>query len=227
MELVGNSVLEAFVWLVLAIGVVEFDWANGGEEVDELNCELADGCNSDEVPGNEVGTVAPEGKDTGGKDVPVDNQVLGAEEFGTVSIPGPLGLGELREERPGEEERREVGMMLDGVKKGVTVDGYDNELPNEGAVPDGERVALVNGPLVDIEAVGVFGSEPSLEVVSGDGTAVLELDIAELVGANVEIAPVLLLLLIVGPAGEIVTGIELPATVRDPLKLTKFELRDS
>lgn len=81
------------------------------------------------------GTVSPDELDDRGRGVAVDVQVLGGDEFGTVSMPGPLGAEK-----------------LDPVAKGVTVGGSGAELFNGGTDIDGETVALVNGPLVDIEA---------------------------------------------------------------------------
>lgn len=165
LKLVGNSVLVT-LRLVLArlgavgpLGIVELDSAYGAEEVDELSSGPAEVGYSDDVPEDGVDTVTPEGMVIGGKGVPIENEVAGPEEFGTVSIPGPLGTGEL--EGIGE---------LELVKKGVIVDGYDAVLFKGEPVPDGERVALVNGPLVDIDADGVVGSGLSLSAGPDMGT---------------------------------------------------------
>jgi hypothetical protein len=109
------------------------------------------------VPKTEDGTVTPEEMDDRDRGVAVDVQVLAPDqsgEFGTVSMPGPLGVGELGE----------GGEKLEPVK-GVTVGGRGAELfKREEADIDGEIEALVNGPLVDIDADGVMENTLSLPV---------------------------------------------------------------
>lgn len=217
-EFVGNSVLVAITGLVLRLvaigplGLVVLDSAYGVDEVDELNSEGVEVGDSEKVPETEVDTVTPDEKDIGGRGLAVDVQVLGPEEFGTVSIPGPLGVGELGE---GAE-------MLGLVENGVTVDGLKAELLDEETEPEGERLAFVNGPFVDIDADVVIGSE--VETDPEDDVMMIELNHAEVVGEVGKSGLVLLTSPRVEPADEELSGIELPARVRDELMPGKLEL---
>ena len=86
----------------------------------------------------------------------MDVQVLGPDEFGTVSMPGPLGAEK-----------------LEPVVKGVTVGGTGVELLTGETDVDGETVALVNGPLVDIDADDGVEDDVSLPEdpdIAGDET---------------------------------------------------------
>lgn len=150
------------------LGLVVLDNVYGGEE-DELDTGLAEVGYPDDVPETGVDMVRPEEMDERDRDVAVEVQVLGPEEFGTVSIPGPLGTG----------EDREGAAKLELVKKGVTVDGRDDELLGGEGDAEGVKVALVNGPFVDIDADGVVRSELSLpadpDIVGGEIVGVASL----------------------------------------------------
>jgi hypothetical protein len=171
--------------------LVEFESAYGAEEVDEVISELAEAGYPEDVHEDAGGTDSA--GETGDVDrgVAVDVQVvgtLGVLSFGTVSMFGGLELEELIEDNA----------KLELVTKGVTDDGYGNELFDADVDADGETDS---GDTVGTDDTVPFTPVPRSEIDPDDSTPLFELG-AELAGPDTVYPLVLLMFPLVGAVEE-------------------------